>query len=155
MELEFESLFGYHVDGYLVRLYDSGNQFKHVGWKNSSGYLQTEVFGKAYMVHQIIWILHHGPIPEGLMIDHIDRNPLNNRIENLRLATTSENKINTKVPKNNTTGYKGVLATPSGKYQARLGYKGKKLYLGLFETREEAAECVRLKTLELYGEFAN
>jgi hypothetical protein len=88
-----------------------------------------------------------------MTIDHIDINPLNNRIENLRLATQSQNAINTKTPKNNTTGYKGVLSTPSGKFQARLGYRGKKLYLGLFKTAEEAAECVRQKSLELYGEF--
>jgi hypothetical protein len=51
--------------------------------------------------------------------------------------------------KNNTTGYKGVLATPSGKYQARLGYKGKKLYTGLYDT----AEAVRSRAMELYGEY--
>ena len=55
---------------------------------------------------------------------------------------------------NNTTGYKSVLRTASGEFQARLGYKGKKLYLGLFTTAEEANECVLKHTKELYGEFA-
>lgn len=151
--MDFNKLFEYHSDGYLIRIYDSGNQFSHVGWKNSSGYLQTEVAGKAYMVHNIIWEMHNGPIPDGYKVDHKDRNPLNNKIENFRLCTDAQNKINTKTPKNNTTGYKGVIATPNGKFQARLGYKGKKLYLGLFDTKEEAAECVKQKTLELYGEF--
>jgi hypothetical protein len=141
-----------YKDGELIRLY-SNNQHKHVGSINSSGYKQFEHKQKTYMVHRVIWEWHNGPIPDGMTIDHIDINPLNNRIENLRLATQSQNAINTKTPKNNTTGYKGVLSTPSGKFQARLGYRGKKLYLGLFKTAEEAAECVRQKSLELYGEF--
>lgn len=139
-------------NGNLVRL-RANNQHKHVGWINSSGYLQCEVGGVAFMLHRIIYEMHFGEIPKGLQIDHIDRNPLNNKIENLRLATQNENQINSRVPKNNTTGYKGVLTTPSGKFQARLGYNGKKLYLGLFETAEEAAECVAEHTRRLYGEF--
>jgi hypothetical protein len=98
--------------------------------------------------------MYNGEIPNGMQIDHIDRNPLNNNVENLRLATQAQNQINSTKPKNNTTGFKGVLATPSGKFQARLGYKGKKLYLGLFDTAEEAYECVVGVTKELHGEFA-
>ena len=150
----WNDLFEYHEDGCLIRKYSAGNQFKHVGWVNSSGYLQTEVSGKAFMVHRIIYEMHHGAIPQGFQIDHRDLNPLNNKIENLRLATQSQNNINTRRPSNNTTGYKGVLATPNGKFQARLGYKGRKLYLGLFNTAEEAHECVVAKTKELYGEFS-
>jgi hypothetical protein len=141
-----------YIDGNLKRHY-SNNQHKHVGWVNSCGYLQCEVSGKAFMVHRVIYEMHFGKISDGMTIDHIDRNPLNNKIENLRLATQSQNSINTSVPKNNTTGYKGVLTTPSGKFQARLGYKGKKLYLGLFDTAEEAAECVKENSKKLYGEF--
>lgn len=106
------------------------------------------------MVHRVIWELFNGYLDLSLQIDHIDRNPLNNNIENLRIATQSQNQINSRKPKNNTTGYKGVLATPSGKFQARLGFNGKKLYLGLFDTAEEANACVIAKTKELYGEFA-
>lgn len=139
-------------DGKLIRL-STNNRHKHVGWINNSGYLQCEVQGVAFMLHRIIYEMHHGGIPLGMQIDHIDRNPLNNKIENLRLATQNQNQINSRVPKNNTTGYKGVLTTPSGKFQARLGYNGKKLYLGLFKTAEEAAECVAEHTRRLYGEF--
>jgi hypothetical protein len=139
-------------DGRLIRLSVS-NQHKHVGWLNNSGYLQCELNGVAFMVHRIIYEMHFQEIPLGFQIDHRDRNPLNNKIENLRLSTQSQNQINSRVPKNNTTGYKGVLTTPSGKFQARLGYDKKKLYLGLFNTAEEAAECVALHTRRLYGEF--
>lgn len=151
--MEWNKLFEYHPEGYLIRKYNSGNQFKHVGWKNNSGYLQTEVNGIAFMVHRIIYEMHYGNIEKGMLIDHIDRNPLNNKIENLRKCNPANSKINTGLSSNNTSGYKNVLKTPNGKFQARLGYKGKKLYLGLFNTAEEANECVLLTTKELYGEF--
>jgi len=152
--VNWNELFDYK-NGELIRKYDPGNQHKHVGWINNSGYKQTEVNGKAFMIHRIIYEMHYNEIPFGLQIDHIDRNPLNNKIENLRLCEQSENKINSKIPVNNTTGYKGVLATPNGKFQARLGYRGIKLYLGLFDTREKAYERVLEETKRLYGEFTN
>ena len=151
--MKWEDVFDYQ-EGKLIRLY-SNNQHNHVGSVNSCGYLQCEVKGKTYMVHRIIYELCSGEtIPKGFQIDHIDRNPLNNRFENLRLASQNQNQINSKKPSNNTTGYKGVLATPSGKFQARLGFNGKKLYLGLFNTAEEANQCVINETKRLYGEFA-
>jgi hypothetical protein len=150
--MNWNELFEYE-DGNLIRLYDPGNSYKHVGWVNSQGYLQTEVFGKTFMVHRIIYEMHSGEIPDGMYVDHIDRNPLNNRIENLRAVDKALSKINTKTPVTNTTGYKGVLATPSGRFQARLGYKRKKLYIGLYDTAEEAAQAVKEVAMELYGEF--
>jgi hypothetical protein len=150
--MNWNEYFSYEND-VLVRK-SSNNQHNHVGSVNSSGYVQTELKGKVYMLHRIVWELHNGEIPKGMQVDHIDRNPLNNSITNLRLCTQNQNQINSGVPKNNTTGYKGVLRTPNGKFQARLGYNGKKLYLGLFETAEDAAACVKAKTIELYGEFA-
>lgn len=150
--MDWKEIFEYK-DGSLIRK-TSNNQHKHVGWKNSSGYLQTEINNKCYMVHRIIYEMHFGKLEDYEQIDHIDRNPLNNKIENLRKCIQNQNQINSKIPKNNTTGYKGVLRTPSGKFQARLGYNGVKLYLGLFKTAEEANECVISKTKELYGEFA-
>jgi hypothetical protein len=142
-----------YKNGELERKESNNGKF-NVGSVNSCGYLQTEYKQKVHMVHRIIWEMHNGEIPDKMQIDHIDRDPLNNNIENLRLATQSQNQINSTMPKNNTTGFKGVLATPNGKFQARLGYKGKKLYLGLFETAEEAYECVVEVTKELHGEFA-
>lgn len=146
--MNWNELFRYE-NGCLIRKYDSRNQHKHVGWKNSCGYLQTEVDGKTFMAHRIIYEMHQGPIPAGMIVDHINRDPLDNSIENLRVVDGALSKINTGLNKNNTTGYKGVLSTPSGKFQARLGYKGKKLYIGLFNT----AEAVKQKSIELYEEF--
>ena len=58
------------------------------------GYWKVCLQCKQYKVHQVVWILHGHAIPESLEIDHIDRNPSNNRIENLRLLTCSENALN-------------------------------------------------------------
>jgi hypothetical protein len=58
-------------------------------------YLRVKIGQTHYRVHRIIWVLWHGQnIPEGAVIDHIDRNPRNNRIDNLRLATVSFNLLN-------------------------------------------------------------
>lgn len=151
--MDWHDIFEYDK-GNLVRLY-SNNQHKHVGWVNSAGYKQVEVEGKSFMLHRIIYEMFNGKIPKGLQIDHINRDTLDNRIENLRLCSQSENRVNSKLPKNNTIGYKGVIKTPNGKFQARLGYNGKKLYLGLFETAEEASRCIEINRRELFGEFAD
>lgn len=151
--MNWKEIFKYNQDGSLTRL-TQNNQHNKVGWLNSCGYIQVEVSGKNFMLHRIIYEMHNGTIPAGLQIDHIDGNPLNNRIENLRLCNQIENRQNSKLSKNNTTGYRGILKTPNNKYQARLTVNGKKLYLGLFTTPEEAFNCVEQKRKELYGEFA-
>jgi hypothetical protein len=87
-------------------------------------------------------------------IDHIDHNPLNNQRPNLRAATVSQNGHNRGANKNSRTGVKGVsFHKAKGKYEARIGFKGKHLYLGLFDTVEEAKKVVQKKRRELVGEF--
>jgi|JI10StandDraft_1071094.scaffolds.fasta_scaffold1062880_1 hypothetical protein len=151
---KWTGIFKYLDDGNLVRI--DGllmNTSEKVGWLNSSGYLQTEYLGVAYMLHRIVWELHNAPLKPWEKLDHIDHNKLNNKIDNLRIATHAQNMVNKPVPKNNTTGYKWVLATPSGKFQARPNHNGKKIYAGLFDTAEEAYN-VSLKIMrELHGEF--
>jgi len=60
---------------------------KQVGTKMNTGYLMFRLKGKAYLVHRVIWELHYGKIPDGLVIDHINHIKDDNRIENLRLLT--------------------------------------------------------------------
>lgn len=64
--------------------------------------------GKAYVVSRIIWELTHGPIPEDMVIDHLDGNPLNNALSNLACKTRAGNMRNRKKPKNNKSGIVGV-----------------------------------------------
>lgn len=157
MDYNWKDLFNYS-DGELTRtpLYFEifpATRTEKVGWKSNQGYKQTEINSVAFMLHRIIWEWHYDTIPEGLTIDHIDRNGLNNKIENLRLTTHAQNMANRKLFKNNTIGYKGVVSTPSGKFQARANKNGVKLYLGLFKTAEEAADCYQKWVQEEHGEF--
>ena len=64
---------------------------------------------KIYIVSRVIWEMVHGPIPEGMIIDHLDGNALNNKIENLACKTRGENMHNRKINKNNKTGFPGIL----------------------------------------------
>ena len=87
------------------------------------------------------------------LIDHRDGKTDNNKWENLREANNLQNMQNRKISKNSSTGIKGVFLNPCGNYIARLQHKGKKLNLGTYPTKEEAAEAYRLKALEIQGEF--
>jgi hypothetical protein len=93
-------------------------------------------------------------IPNGYEIDHINRNTLDNRRCNLRLATHLQNCFNT-ARKKNASGYKGVyLDKRINCWNAGIGHKGKKIYIGCFTSKIEAAKAYNKKALELFGEFA-
>ena len=74
------------------------------GTLNNRGYWQVQHQKKTTVQHRIVWELHFGPIPEGKVIDHIDRDKSNNRIENLRCVSQSENMTNQ--PQRSKSGYK-------------------------------------------------
>lgn len=113
-------------------------------------YIRVRRDGKEYRAHRIIWELFNGPIPETLLIDHIDGDALNNRIENLRLVNRSQNNWNSKA--------KGPLCkgiTKVGnKYRAKIMYKGETYSIGTFNTVEEASREYKEAAELLYGEYA-
>lgn len=90
------------------------------------------------------------------LVDHIDRDKLNNRRENLRLATNSENMFNTELPAHNTTGYKGVYRNSAAcklPYQAAITHNRRKIYLGSFADPQDAARAYDEAARRLAGEF--
>jgi hypothetical protein len=89
--------------------------------------------------------------PKGFEVDHIDRNPLNNRRDNLRVVTHSTNQQN-RIQSNNTSGYKGVsFRANRGTYRAFIKQHGKQITLGCFLDPEEAARAYDKKAVELFG----
>jgi HNH endonuclease/AP2 domain len=90
--------------------------------------------------------------PKGLEVDHINGNPLDNRRNNLRLVTHSQNQKNMSKHKDNKSGYKGVSwHKKAKKWQVHVGKKG---YIGLFTDPKEAAKAYNIAALEHFGEFA-
>lgn len=96
------------------------------------------------------------PLRSGEEIDHIDGNSLNNTRRNLRVCTRTENTRNSRRKSCNTSGYKGVKRSQNGKRWCafiRVG-DGKRLYLGTFDTPEQAHEAYKTAALKHHGEFA-
>lgn len=122
---------------------------KPVGGDDGSGYLMCLLLGHKFKVHQIVWLMCKGEYPR-LMIDHANRNKRDNRIENLRLATTMQNGFNRSTIVANKTG---VYPSRKG-YCAHIGYKAKKLHLGYFKTFEAAAAAYHEASEALRGEFS-
>jgi len=94
--------------------------------------------------------------PEGKEIDHKNRNKMDNRRENLRVCTSSQNHFNlTKFPSNK-SGYKGVhFSKQNQNWVAQISCEGKVKHLGSFQTAEEASRAYNTAALQLHGEFAN
>jgi len=116
--------------------------------------IAISIEGRHYQPAHLVWFFVHGKWPD-LLIDHIDTNPENNRIENLREANTTQNAHNRKVSKKNKSGFKGVnKATEANRWQATIKAKGKKIYIGIFHTPEEAHAAYVEAATRLFGEFA-
>lgn len=94
------------------------------------------------------------PLKHGEYVDHINGNKLDNRRQNLRLSTMSQNLANGKIRSNNTTGVRGVsLDRRNGHYVAHYYIKSKKYHIGSYKTLEEAIKARRTKEIKLYGDF--
>lgn len=123
------------------------------GSVNAKGHVNLQIDKKMYAAHQLVFMYHFGYIPDE--IDHIDKIKTNNRIENLRECTSSQNKGNIGLLRSNTTGYRGVsFNKQSGKYHAQIKIHGVQTYLGRADTAEQAALIYNQAAKEHFGEFA-
>ena len=124
-----------------------------LGTLSVNGYFSTIIKRKSYLIHRLIFLFHYGYLPK--IIDHIDGNPLNNDIKNLRVATHIENCQNAKKRTSNTSGYKNVSwHRPANKWAVRLSINQKRVFFGLFEDIE-LADLVAHEARDLYhGKFA-
>ena len=127
---------------------------KKAGWKSSTGYTVIEILGKRYPAHRIIFCMFNGFLPEE--VDHINNDRTDNRIENLRAATSLTNKYNSLTPKHNTSGIKGVsLHKPTGKWRCSMSINNKTKQIFGFATKELAQEFMELWRETVHGTFAN
>lgn len=122
------------------------------GCLESDGYWSVRVDRVLTPAHVIVWVLHNGPVPEGMVVDHKDNNHVNNAINNLRLATRGQNNCNTPTRKDNTLGVKGVSPWRGDKFRASINHAGKN-YSKIFCELDAAAAWVADKRKELHGEF--
>ncbi|MHC8516808.1 HNH endonuclease [Sporosarcina sp. ITBMC105] len=96
-----------------------------------------------------------GEVPEGMVVDHINRNKLDNRRSNLRITTQSNNAANSGPRRNSTSKYKGVhWRKKDMKWVAKIERKGRALTIGLFNAEEHAALAYNQKAKELFGKYA-
>ena len=133
-------------------------QSKYIGkpvGSSGSKYSNVQHNGSMYKRGRLVWQYFNGDIPKGMQIDHINGNKFDDRIENLRLCTTSENCCNQTKRATNTSGYKNVsFHKATGKFVAQLQSKGIKYHLGLYETPELAYAEVLKASKELHKEFS-
>ena len=123
------------------------------GNKSFTGYWRLRIDRKEYDAHRVAWFYVHGYWPR--MLDHINGVRDDNRMANLREATGTDNRANTKRPKSNTSGVKGVTWNKSaGKWQAAIACQRKHFFLGVFDDIKDAEEAYAKAARDKFGKFA-
>lgn len=116
-------------------------------YKNDSGYV-ANIQSVGYL-HRFIM-----ECPEGMVVDHINGDKLDNRKSNLRICTAEENALNNKIYATNKSGYPGVSwFKKTNKWRARIQVQGNEIHLGLFESLEDAIAARQQAELEYFGEY--
>lgn len=148
-------------------IYNNGNLFvKNVSKKNTrlkigdkaghttkQGYGLIKINGKSYLLHRVIYCMHYGYFPN--QVDHIDNNPINNKIENLREVTGSQNCMNKKISIRNTSGYKNVCWHKAAKkWRVQIKIKGVSKNFGCYEDIELADLVAHEVRNKYFGKYA-
>lgn len=111
------------------------------------GYRRICIFGSKYFASRLAWLYVTGVYPNK-MVDHKNRIRHDDRFDNLRLASRGQNVRNSKLRKDNSSGYKGVYLN-HGRWQAGIRFNKKFVHVGMFATREEAAAAIIKKQRQL------
>ena len=120
---------------------------------HSKGYVVGTINNRKYFAHRVAFALHYGEWPSG-EVDHINGNKTDNRIQNIREATNSENMRNTGKYSTNKSGKKGVCFDKrSGRWHAQIMRDYKKIHLGYFTTPEEAHAAYCDASTKYHGEY--
>lgn len=117
------------------------------------GYRVIGIGGAKHQSHRLAFLYMTGHEPEA-EIDHINGVPGDDRWENLRPATPTQNRANKRACANNKLGVKGVHQLPYGSYRAQIQKHGRMTDLGVFETVDDAAAAYWLAAQRVHGEYA-
>ena len=144
-----KSLFDYR-DGQLYRKSNG----KISACKHADGYLRSHINNKIYYNHRLIFLIHYGYMPT--FIDHIDGNPANNKIENLREVTNGQNQHNKTINANNKSGVKNVHWSNSmKKWCVQISVDNKIKTVGFYDGLELADHAAQEARKMYHGEYAN
>lgn len=126
---------------------------ERAGCYPKNGRPTIRVLGHRFQLSQIVWLLNHFSLPvlDGLQIDHIDRNPANNRLDNLRLARPVDNLANKATALNPDIG---IYELRSGRFRAQIMRRKRRISLGTFATREEARAAYVAASRAIRREFS-
>lgn len=124
---------------------------KVAGRRNAQGYVTIKFGGGRYISHRLVWLYHHGEWPTPYT-DHINCNRADDRIENLRVATPSQNARNR--PRKPGGRHARGTAPCGNKWIARIAVDGKEIFLGMFHTESEASEAYQAAIPKFHGDFA-
>ena len=120
-----------------------------------NGYKVGSINDKTCYAHRVAWEFVYGPIPEGKDIDHVNGNKSDNRIENLRVASRSQNMANCVSRKGSTSKYIGVSwSTREKRWVAQITKDYKTYGIGTFESEIDAATAYDTRAIEIHGEYA-
>ena len=123
------------------------------GTTNKRGYVQVKIFNKRYYAHRLVFFMFYCYFPQE--VDHIDGNKTNNRIENLRSATKSQNQHNARINVNNTSGVKGISWDKRcGKWKAQIAVNKKNYHLGRFDDFDLAKKTINQFREKYHQEYA-
>jgi hypothetical protein len=127
-----------------------GSEAGHI---NLHGYVQIKIFNKRFYAHRIIFFMFNGYFPQE--VDHIDGNKSNNKIENLRASTKSQNNMNSKKRKDNTSGIKGITWDKHRKkWKTYLQSNKIRYYLGSYVDIEMATQVINEFRKQQHNEYA-
>jgi hypothetical protein len=130
------------------------NSLQRAGCRRHDGYILVGLNRKLYLMHRLVWAYFNGaPVPA--IIDHKDNKPYNNCIDNLRVATKSQNQHNSNSVMNNKFGLRNVTWNAQrNSWRVRIRVQGTTYEVGSFKTMDEAHTAYVKKAKELLGEFA-
>ena len=130
---------------------------REAGYLSNNGYIEIRYKGKNLRAHRVAWFLYTGNDPGNMSIDHVNGDPQDNRINNLRLATPTENSRNRSKKKiGSSSRYKGVTwYARYNKWLAQIRVEGKATYIGYYSTELEAHKAYCEVAAQMFGQFAN